>query len=555
MIISFYSYKGGVGRTQLAANLASYFCYQKDMKILLIDWDLEAPGLHYYFKKDNIQNKGLIDLFIEFKNKFKHSPVIEEANLPKIEDEYIVNLVSTSTLTKGCIDLVTAGYYDKTLKEYNRKINSFNWSDFYDKLSGSTYIEILKKQLKSLDYDFIFIDSRTGVSDYSGIANIQMPDVNVLIVAPTTQNFAGTFRIAENIKNAPYIKKEYRKPLIMPILSRVDLSIEHKSNDWLSAFQDKFNDYINHICNYINVDNESYLADTLLDYKRDLSFGEQILFNTRLSKINTKTLAKQYKLIANYLLKIKNPETVIISDEETLQVEKYAHLHKKVFVFGNKGTGKTTLIASLLSYFYSSERVLFRMDLENADGSKYIWELINWQRDNFTNRVNPDAAFQKIDFAVEFTNSDLKEADKNKEFTFFDFKGEDLLKFDINKEGGFDKTTIHILKNTTDLLLVATAQTATADDQIISSFFNYCVTLNIRFQNVALIINNFDPKGKIDPEDIIKNMPQTLNWLRSKYVGSSTMRRFSIDKFDLYTADIAKWLLLDTHLYKKTEKI
>jgi MinD-like ATPase involved in chromosome partitioning or flagellar assembly len=48
MIYTFYSYKGGVGRTMALANVAELF-YQTGLKVLMIDWDLEAPGLERYF--------------------------------------------------------------------------------------------------------------------------------------------------------------------------------------------------------------------------------------------------------------------------------------------------------------------------------------------------------------------------------------------------------------------------------------------------------------------------------------------------------------------------
>ena len=43
-VITFYSYKGGVGRTMALAN-AAVLLSQWGYKTLVIDWDLEAPGL------------------------------------------------------------------------------------------------------------------------------------------------------------------------------------------------------------------------------------------------------------------------------------------------------------------------------------------------------------------------------------------------------------------------------------------------------------------------------------------------------------------------------
>ena len=48
-IITFYSYKGGVGRTLALANIGVLLA-KRGKKVLLMDWDLEAPGLDRYFR-------------------------------------------------------------------------------------------------------------------------------------------------------------------------------------------------------------------------------------------------------------------------------------------------------------------------------------------------------------------------------------------------------------------------------------------------------------------------------------------------------------------------
>ena len=47
-IVTFYSYKGGVGRTMALANVAVLLS-QWGKKVLMVDWDLEAPGLEHFF--------------------------------------------------------------------------------------------------------------------------------------------------------------------------------------------------------------------------------------------------------------------------------------------------------------------------------------------------------------------------------------------------------------------------------------------------------------------------------------------------------------------------
>src|SRR5215467_8868015 len=47
-IITFYSYKGGVGRSMALANVAVLLARRRKT-VLAVDWDLEAPGLPRYF--------------------------------------------------------------------------------------------------------------------------------------------------------------------------------------------------------------------------------------------------------------------------------------------------------------------------------------------------------------------------------------------------------------------------------------------------------------------------------------------------------------------------
>src|ERR1041384_3063617 len=65
-IITFYSYKGGTGRSMALANVA-WILASSGRRVLAIDWDLEAPGLHRYFHpflldKELVASPGVSDL-------------------------------------------------------------------------------------------------------------------------------------------------------------------------------------------------------------------------------------------------------------------------------------------------------------------------------------------------------------------------------------------------------------------------------------------------------------------------------------------------------------
>ncbi|TAE13953.1 MAG: hypothetical protein EAZ95_10315 [Bacteroidetes bacterium] len=221
MIYTFYSYKGGVGRTHLLANLAAYLCHYRKRKVLLIDWDLEAPGLHFYFKQTNeeVTSEGLIDLceyYVEqLQQATEKEPLgAEDLIFPTEENGYITNMLRNEN--GGKIDLLPATRYEKG---YHARINNFDWLDFYDNQKGNIYLGWLKDELKKrTHYDYVFIDSRTGQNDYSGICNVMMPDMNIFVIAPNTQNFIGAKEMADRIIGSNYVKQGNRKPYILPVL-------------------------------------------------------------------------------------------------------------------------------------------------------------------------------------------------------------------------------------------------------------------------------------------------------------------------------------------------
>jgi MinD-like ATPase involved in chromosome partitioning or flagellar assembly len=59
-VVTFYSWKGGVGRSFALANVGVQLALS-GMRVLLIDWDLEAPGLERYFLAET---QGRSDAFI-----------------------------------------------------------------------------------------------------------------------------------------------------------------------------------------------------------------------------------------------------------------------------------------------------------------------------------------------------------------------------------------------------------------------------------------------------------------------------------------------------------
>jgi MinD-like ATPase involved in chromosome partitioning or flagellar assembly/predicted acylesterase/phospholipase RssA len=203
-IITFYSYKGGTGRSMAVANVAWQLA-NSGKRVLAIDWDLEAPGLHRYFypflvDKDLSSSDGIINFVNDYKIKTLTPPPKGE----ELPDDWYVQYANIRRYAVsvnwdfpdgGRLDFVPPGRQDAS---YSELINSFNWPDFYERLGGSRFLEAAINKMRD-QYDYVLIDSRTGVSDTSGICTVKMPDALVVCFTLNNQSINGAAAVADYV--------------------------------------------------------------------------------------------------------------------------------------------------------------------------------------------------------------------------------------------------------------------------------------------------------------------------------------------------------------------
>jgi len=114
IVVTFYSYKGGVGRTFALANTAVTLS-RWGYRTLCIDWDLDAPGLAFYLRafQSTSPERGLVDMIDEF----------ARGNQPN-SLEYVVPIIVPDGRAR--LDLLPAGSGND---QYVRQAQELNWSD------------------------------------------------------------------------------------------------------------------------------------------------------------------------------------------------------------------------------------------------------------------------------------------------------------------------------------------------------------------------------------------------------------------------------------------
>jgi len=186
-VVTFYSYKGGVGRTMALANVAVLLA-EAGKRVLCVDFDLEAPGLpSYAIFGAAAARSGVVD----YVNAYRENGVA-----PNVPD-YIVEC----KVDERSIWLMPAGRH--TEEDYSEQLNAIDWQELYEHQSGYLMFEDLKQQWAQFDhlgFDYVLIDSRTGHTDVGGICTRQLPDAVVILFLPNDQNISGLVPIVNAIK-------------------------------------------------------------------------------------------------------------------------------------------------------------------------------------------------------------------------------------------------------------------------------------------------------------------------------------------------------------------
>jgi Mrp family chromosome partitioning ATPase len=225
-IITFYSYKGGTGRSMALANVAWILALNGN-RVLTVEWDLEAPGLHRYFlpfleDPELADTNGLIDLFgsyvdLVLKPRDSWPPGIEDALAFANAQRHAVPLEFPFPGQNACLHFLGAGRQESA---YATRVRTFDWTAFYGRLGGRDFIEKLRERFRA-QYDYVLVDSRTGAADTSGICTVQIPDSVVLCYTYNWQSMLGVAAVAASIRAQ---RKESVR--LLPVAMRVERKIE-----------------------------------------------------------------------------------------------------------------------------------------------------------------------------------------------------------------------------------------------------------------------------------------------------------------------------------------
>ncbi len=200
MIVTFYSFKGGVGRSfalvETAVQLAA-----RGHSVAVWDLDLEAPGLQKIPDLRSLEDKleiGTLDLVQELIDSGYNFP---EESLAKA----LVPLELPPALAAqgGRLSFLLPGKLDG---KYPGRFAAIDWAGLFEpKLNAGLvfFYKVATSIVNELGYEFLLIDSRTGYTDLGATCTIQLPDLVILVTNLNEQNLDGIQRVYKAVTQTP----------------------------------------------------------------------------------------------------------------------------------------------------------------------------------------------------------------------------------------------------------------------------------------------------------------------------------------------------------------
>ncbi len=230
-IFTFYSYKGGVGRSMALLNMA-YYLQARGRHVLIVDLDLEAPGASgFLHRSDELlprESKGdVVDVLQKVVDAVKQTPAGSEPQLPALKlEDYLGSVRPEKYATavhpkapRARLDVLGAEQGPDYTARYSAlelsSLNADQVADASDLLRGLLIQHSFPFHQpwqeegaapEPTHYDYILVDSRTGLSEIGGLCVGPLSDRLIVLCGLNDQNITGTRQFMDVVGLKPEVR-------------------------------------------------------------------------------------------------------------------------------------------------------------------------------------------------------------------------------------------------------------------------------------------------------------------------------------------------------------
>lgn len=232
-VLSFYSFKGGVGRTTALASLAIQLA-RRGKRVAVVDLDLEAPGLSSLLPgvDEEVIEYGVIDYLLE-------CCILRTRRDIDITDYYYLVSDPKVVVEGPPILVVPAGRLDSN---YLEKLARIDYETLYAPMqAGQRAVWPLREFLRHVraerNLDYMLIDARAGFHDLGGLTLSGMSHLDVLFCLNSEQSWRGMEMVVRFLGHD--LIKRGKKQLDCALVFALAPAPGEKRSDQLECFLDR----------------------------------------------------------------------------------------------------------------------------------------------------------------------------------------------------------------------------------------------------------------------------------------------------------------------------
>ena len=213
-VVAFYSFKGGVGRTMSLLSVA-YTLAQRGRKVVVADWDLQAPGLSLmecmWPQDGGMPRLGILEYLLALRPEHQtRGDVSIESMLtaPRlIDDARHREEPDEKYRMKGDVAFIPAGDLGEGVEKFIesvKQVDLLNLKTFLADLDGDPRMvfKVFRHQVEQAKIpwrgedqqgspDYLLVDCRTGITEVGDLLLGDATDFNVIVYGQDAQNLEG----------------------------------------------------------------------------------------------------------------------------------------------------------------------------------------------------------------------------------------------------------------------------------------------------------------------------------------------------------------------------
>jgi len=309
-VITFYSIKGGVGRSLAAANFAIYLG-RLGLKTVIIELNLEAPSLVAKLRLDmKPDQKGILNYLLSF----------QKGSLPESVEPYLVPVAIKGVRispSETSIWLLPAGYWSSS--NYHYELSELDWNALLGKTkSESPFSRLLEQLQATLEPEYVVIDSRGGLSEATSAINLELAHEVVIFSTWSNENVDAIRQLSLMIKKESSQRESGRNVSIKIVFSRVPMvsNIEELRRDCFARLGDAEEAGINPSsifflasCKQLESGEFLVLAEPTDDPDVERLVSDYVLLFSGLEpNLSKKAIPEAISIMNNRVLALSNPD-------------------------------------------------------------------------------------------------------------------------------------------------------------------------------------------------------------------------------------------------------